>query len=76
MKEIKFTQKQLKLMVDNGIAWDISGFKSRLDLPEQFQTVGCSEGKNGLNGLLLRGNFSGNLYAVVSNSNSNVEMWR
>lgn len=64
---MKFTQRQLKNMVNEGIAIDVTRANNADVIPESYTKVGYSHGVNGCNGLLLQGK-SGQLYAVVSRS--------
>lgn len=60
----RFTQKQLKSMVANGIATDVTNATDRNEIPENYRQVGYSAGVYGCNGMLLKGD-SGRLYAVT-----------
>lgn len=62
----KYKQKELKKMVENGLAVDVTRIKSRNEINESYEKIGYSEGVNGLNGALFKGCESGNLYAVTS----------
>lgn len=68
---IKYTQKQLREMVKNGIAVDVSNATSRSEaVPEDYKKIGYSLGVYGKNGLLLQGCESGKLYAVTARSSA------
>lgn len=60
----KYTQKELRRLVDLGIALDITKSHSRTDLGERYEQVGYSKGIYGCNGKLLRGE-SGQMYAII-----------
>ena len=66
----KYTQKQLKQMVENGLAIDVTRATNRNEIPESYEKVGCSMGVNGLNGALLQGNETGKYYAITKRSTS------
>lgn len=66
----KYTQKQLKEMVANGMAIDVSNisFEKAQELRKEEKGVGqigYASGVYGCSGMLLRGNKTGQLYAVV-----------
>lgn len=63
---VLYNQKQLKQMVQSGVAVDLTHETSRDAIPEKYSQIGSSFGVNGcLNGLLLIG-YSGKLYAVTA----------
>ena len=67
----KFTQKQLREMVANGIAEDISRgtneTRNEIESVEGWLTqVGYASGVYGCNGMLLKGKNTGKLYAITS----------
>lgn len=67
----KYTQKQLKNMVADGIAVDITHgtneTREALEKTEGFYTqIGYSAGVYGCNGMLLKGNKTGTLYAITN----------
>ena len=67
----KFTQKQLREMVANEIAEDISRgtneTRNEIKAVEGWLTqVGYSSGVYGCNGMLLKGRNTGKLYAITS----------
>ena len=67
----RFTQKQLREMVANGIAEDISnGTNETRDEIESVEgcltQVGYASGIYGCNGMLLKGHNTGKLYAITS----------
>ena len=69
----KYTQKQLKNMVAEGLAVDITygtnETRSELEKTEGYYTqIGYSAGVYGCNGMLLKGNKTGKLYAITSRS--------
>lgn len=65
----KYTQRQLKEMVADGIAIDITTWSydkvNELKKEEQLEPIGSSYGVYGPNGRLYRGK-SGKLYAVTA----------
>ena len=60
----RYSQKQLKSMVSNGVAIDIT-YSTREAVRESYTQIGYSAGLYGCNGMLLKGQ-SGQLYAVCS----------
>lgn len=67
----KYTQKQLKEMVRDGIATDISNWdnddRNYLIEKEGYYTqVGYASGTYGCSGMLLKGNETNSLYAITS----------
>ena len=67
----KYTQRQLKEMVIHGIAEDITygnnDTRRQIEETEGYYTqVGYSSGVYGCNGMLLKGNKTGKLYAITS----------
>ena len=67
----KFTQKQLREMVANGVAEDISRgtneTRNEIEAVEGWLTqVGYSSGVYGCNGMLFKGHNSDKLYAITS----------
>ena len=61
----RYTQKQLKELVNQNIAIDITNAGKRTEIPESYTQVGYASGVYGCNGMLLKGE-SGKLYAVTS----------
>lgn len=61
----KYTQKQLKAMVKDGVAIDVTYAKERKAIPEGYRQIGYAESIYGCGGMLLKGD-SGQLYAVTS----------
>lgn len=62
----KYTKQQLKSMIENGIAIDLTNSHNRKDLPETYEQIGYSAGTYGCNGLLLKGLETGTLYVIAS----------
>ena len=60
----KYTQKELRRLVDLGVALNITKSHNREDLGERYEQVGYSKGIYGCNGKLLRGE-SGQIYAII-----------
>ena len=67
---IKYTQKQLKQMVDAGIAIDVTYASDRNAIPESYSQVGYAAGIYGCNGMLLKGYNTGKLYAIYSRTSA------
>ena len=70
---IKYTQKQLKELVKNGIAKDITyanneEYEKIRDIEGNLITLGYSHGVYGTNGLLIKGYKTGTLYAITARS--------
>ena len=66
----KYTQRQLKAMVKDGIAQDVTKAtnetRKQIEEAEGYYTqVGFSSGIYGCNGILLKGAKTGKLYAVT-----------
>ena len=66
----KYTQKQLREMVANGIAIDVSkgNHDTRTEILSKetyLEQVGYASGLYGCSGKLLKGNKTGQLYAVI-----------
>ena len=67
----KYTQKQLRAMVADGIAENITNadnnVREELEKKEGWlQQIGYSAGVYGSNGMLLQGRNSGTLYAITA----------
>ena len=60
----KYTQKELRRLVDLGVALNITKSHNREDLGERYEQVGYSKGIYGCNGKLLQGE-SGQMYAII-----------
>lgn len=65
----KYTKKQLKAMVRDGIAIDVTHASSQSEIPEYYTKVGYAESIYGCGGMLLKG-ISGQLYAVTDRTNA------
>lgn len=70
MKMTKYTQKQLKEMVENGIAIDISyadnARREEIEKEENYYSqIGYASGIYGCAGMLLKGHKTGKLYAIT-----------
>lgn len=61
----KFTQRQLRNMIANGTAVDVTNTQSRSEIPEPYKQVGYSCGTYGCNGMLFQGLETYKLYALV-----------
>ena len=64
----RFTQKELRELVRNGSAVDVTHARSREEIPENYRQIGYSCGVYGCNGMLLQGCDTNKLYAVTSNT--------
>lgn len=62
----KMTLKEIKRLAKYGHATDLTNAREKKELPEGFTRIGYSEGIYGLNGLLMKGDDTGNLYAITS----------
>lgn len=60
----KYTQKQLREMVKDGAALDVTNARDVRDIPEGYRQIGYAEGIYGCAGKLLMGD-SGQLYAIT-----------
>lgn len=60
----KYTQKELRKLVDIGTALNLTKSHNREDLGERYEQVGYSKGIYGCNGKLLQGE-SGQMYAII-----------
>ena len=63
----KYSQKQLKNLVANGVAIDVTYSRDSNVIPEHYIQIGYASGLYGCSGMLLKGN-SGQLYAVTTRS--------
>ena len=61
----RYTQKQLRDLMRDGYAEDVTNAKTRLAIPEPYTQIGYAAGIYGCNGLLLQGDDSGTLYVVA-----------
>ena len=61
----RYTQKELRRLVNNGTAFDLTKSLDRADIGERYEQVGYSKGIYGCNGKLLDGE-SGQLYAITT----------
>lgn len=71
----KYTQKQLRAMVNDGIAENITNadnnVREELEKKEGWlRQVGYSAGVCGCNGMLLQGRNSGTLYAITARTSA------
>ena len=71
----KYTQKQLKELVKNNLAVDITNGDNTtrsdiLKIEGSYEKIGYSAGIYGVNGLLLEGNATKKLYAITNRSTS------
>ena len=61
----KYTIKQLKDLVKQGVAKDVTYSSEKSDIPEDYTQIGYASGLYGCSGMLLKGE-SGKLYAVTN----------
>ena len=66
----KYSIKQLKDLVKQGVALDVTHSSKKSDIPEHYTQIGYAAGLYGCNGMLLRGYTSGKLYAVTSRTSA------
>lgn len=71
----KYTQKQLRAMVNDGIAENITNadnnVREELEKKEGWlRQIGYSAGVYGCNGMLFQGRNSGTLYAITARTNA------
>lgn len=66
----QFTQRQLRAMVSDGSAVDVTSAGNRRDIPEQYTQIGYAAGLYGCNGMLLKGDGTGKLYAVTARTSA------
>lgn len=67
MKVEKYSQKQLKNLVENGVAIDVTSAHDSKVITEHYRQIGYAAGLYGCSGMLLKGD-SGQLYAVTTRS--------
>ena len=65
----KYTIKQLKSLVNNGVAKDVTYSSKKSDIPENYTQIGYAAGLYGCNGMLLKG-VSGQIYAVIGRTSA------
>ena len=61
----RYTQKELRRLVNNGTAIDLTKSHDRTDIGERYEQIGYSKGIYGCNGKLLESE-SGQLYAITT----------
>lgn len=70
----KYKQKDIKALVADGAAIDITKYASReheqLLAQDRPECIGYSIGTYGINGLLLKGRASGTLYAITERASA------
>lgn len=71
----KYTLKQLKNLVNNGLAVDLTKgnndtYKELIKKESYLSQVGYAIGIYGLNGKLLKGDKTGTLYAITARSSA------
>lgn len=62
----KYTQKQLRDLVKQGAAVDVTHASDQNAIPELYTQIGYAAGIYGCSGLLLKGLSTGKLYAVTA----------
>lgn len=60
----RYTQKQLKALVNSGAAIDVTRARNANEISESYFQIGYAAGVYGCNGMLLQGSETGKLYAV------------
>jgi hypothetical protein len=60
----KLTMKEIRRLVEKGLAEDITNGKDRKEIKERYTLVGYASGIYGVNAKLFRGE-SGKLYAIT-----------
>lgn len=70
MSYIRFSQKQIKDLVRNGVAKDITNLVDRAEIQENYRIIGVSHGTYGINALLLMGEETKTLYAVTARTSA------
>lgn len=65
----KYTKEQLKAMVRDGVAIDVTHAHEREAIPEYYTQIGYVETIYGCAGMLLKGK-SGQLYAVTGRTSA------
>ena len=66
----RYTQRQLKNLVDNGAAIDVTNARDASAIPENYNFIGYSVGTYGRNGMLMVGRKTGKLYAVTGRTSA------
>ena len=61
----KYTQGQIRTLINAGVAADITRAKQITVVPHIYTQVGYSAGIYGINGAVLRDDVTGQLYAIV-----------
>lgn len=62
----KYTQKQLRDLVKQGAAVNVTNASDQSAIPERYTKIGYAAGMYGCSGLLLKGLSTGKLYAVTA----------
>jgi hypothetical protein len=60
----KMTMKEIRRLVEKGLAEDITNGKDRKEIKERYTLIGLATGYYGVNAKLFRGE-SGKLYAIT-----------
>lgn len=66
----RYTQKQLKDMVKQGVAIDVTNANDQSAIPEQYRQIGYATSMYGCGGMLLQGCETGKLYAVTGRTSA------
>lgn len=66
----RYTQKQLKDMVKQGVATDVTNANDRGAIPEDYRQIGYATSIYGCGGMLLQGCETGKLYAVTGRTSA------
>ena len=62
----KYTQKQLRALVESGAAIDVTSAREQSAIPESYTQIGYASGIYGCSGMLFKGRVTNKLYAVTS----------
>lgn len=66
----RYLQKQIKALVEHGVATDVTNASSIDAIPEPYREIAYSVGVYGINGRLFKGERTKNLYAIVGRASS------
>lgn len=66
----KYTQREIKALVREGYAIDITKSGAENAIREPVEKIGYSVGVYGINGGVLQGRETGNLYAITARASS------
>ncbi len=66
----RYTQRQLKDLVKQGVAIDVTNANDRSAIAEDYRQIGYATSIYGCGGMLLQGYKTGKLYAVTSRTSA------